>query len=234
MNFRGVWTPVTNYSVNDAVTYAGSTFLAESANQNREPDAALDAWTIVAQAGGAGPTGAAGVPGTAATVAVGTVTTLAAGSQVSVSNSGTASAAILNFGIPQGAPGAGGASGGNGVAGGSFAAMYHSVSFTTSFYAVNAATAASGETAAVLAWVPRGCSAVRLDVFSQQSNTVTVTLRNGVPGAMADTPLSCAATSGGSCTATGAVAVAAGSFIDLNIAGPSGNPAGVWTQLECD
>ncbi|HZL26571.1 MAG TPA: hypothetical protein VFC39_08585, partial [Acidobacteriaceae bacterium] len=111
---------------------------------------------------------------------------------------------------------------------------YHAVSFSTAFYAVNAPTAAASETPAVLAWVPRGCSAVRLDVFSQQSNTVTVTLRNGVAGAMADTALSCAAASGGSCMATGAVTVAAGSFIDLSVAGASGNPAGVWTQLECD
>jgi len=188
----------------------------------------------VAQAGGAGPTGAAGVAGAAATVAVGTVTTLAAGAQATVNNSGTAAAAVLNFGIPQGAAGAGGTSGGNGVAGGSFAAMYHAVSFSTAFYAVNAPTAAAGETAAVLAWVPRGCSAVRLDVFSQQANTVTVTLRNGTVGSMADTVLSCAAASGGSCTATGAVAVAAGSFIDFSVAGASGDPAGVWTRLECD
>jgi hypothetical protein len=75
---------------------------------------------------------------------------------------------------------------------------------------------------------------VRLDVFSQQSNAVTITLRNGTPGAMLDTALSCVAASGGSCTATGSVTVAAGSFIDLSIGGPSGTPAGVWTQLECD
>ena len=112
--------------------------------------------------------------------------------------------------------------------------MYHAVSFSTLFYAVNAPTAAADEAAAVLAWVPRGCSALRLDVFSQQENTVTVTLRNGVVGAMADTALSCAAASGRSCTATGSVAIAAGSFIDLSVAGASGNPAGVWTQLECD
>jgi hypothetical protein len=233
MNFRGAWGAASNYAVNDAVTFAGSTYLAESANQNREPDTAAQVWTVIAQAGGAGPTGAAGPPGAAAAVAVGSVTTLAAGSQATVTNSGTAAAAVLNFGIPQGAMGTGG-TGASGASGTSFAAMYHAVSFATEFYAVNAPTAAASETAAVLAWVPMGCSAVQLNVFSQQSNAVTVTLRNGTPTAMADTALSCVAASGGSCTATGAVAVTAGSFIDFRIAGASGTVAGVWTQLQCD
>jgi hypothetical protein len=71
-------------------------------------------------------------------------------------------------------------------------------------------------------------------VFSQQSNTVTVTLRAGVVGSIANTALSCAATSGGSCTATGSVAVPAGGFVDVTITGASGTAAGVWTALECD
>jgi len=55
----------------------------------------------------------AGPPGAAATVAVGTTTTLAAGSQATVTNTGTTSAAVLNFGIPQGTAGSGGSGGGN-------------------------------------------------------------------------------------------------------------------------
>ena len=43
-----------------------------------------------------------GVDGNAATVSVGTTTTGAAGSQASVTNSGTSSAAVLNFTIPKG------------------------------------------------------------------------------------------------------------------------------------
>ena len=53
----------------------------------------------------------AGVPGTAATVAVGTTTTLSPGSSATVANSGTSSAAVFNFGIPQGAAGATGSPG---------------------------------------------------------------------------------------------------------------------------
>lgn len=58
--------------------------------------------------GATGPTGpqgeqgAQGATGTAATITIGTITTGAAGSSASVSNSGTSSAAILNFTIPRG------------------------------------------------------------------------------------------------------------------------------------
>lgn len=53
--------------------------------------------------GSTGATGATGQTGTAATVAVGTVTTLAAGSNPTVTNGGTSSAAVLNFGLPRSA-----------------------------------------------------------------------------------------------------------------------------------
>lgn len=43
--------------------------------------------------------------GTSATITVGTVTTLPAGSNATVTNSGTESAAVFNFGIPKGADG---------------------------------------------------------------------------------------------------------------------------------
>ena len=54
-----------------------------------------------------GISGPSGPPGVSATVDIGTVTTGAPGSQASVSNAGTSSAAILNFSIPQGLPGTG-------------------------------------------------------------------------------------------------------------------------------
>ncbi len=52
-----------------------------------------------------------GPKGDAATVSVGTTTTLPAGSSATVTNSGTSSAAVFDFGIPKGADGSGGASG---------------------------------------------------------------------------------------------------------------------------
>lgn len=56
-----------------------------------------------------------GAKGDAATVTAGTTTTLPAGSSATVVNSGTTSAAVFNFGIPQGADGADGADGTDGV-----------------------------------------------------------------------------------------------------------------------
>jgi hypothetical protein len=76
-------------------------------------------WVIVAgsRPGAQGPQGATGPAGASATISIGTVTALAAGQNPSVTNSGTASAAVLNFSIPAGAAGAAGQTGAQGVAG---------------------------------------------------------------------------------------------------------------------
>ena len=68
-------------------------------------------------AGPQGPAGPTGSTGSAATISVGSITTLTAGSLASVTNTGTTSAAILSFGIPQGATGATGATGPQGPQG---------------------------------------------------------------------------------------------------------------------
>jgi hypothetical protein len=52
-----------------------------------------------------GEQGIQGVPGDAATIAVGTTSTLAPGSSATVANSGTTSAAVFDFGIPEGVQG---------------------------------------------------------------------------------------------------------------------------------
>jgi hypothetical protein len=62
-----------------------------------------------------GATGANGAPGAAATIAVGTTTTLSAGSSATVTNAGTSSAAVFDFGIPQGIQGETGATGAAGA-----------------------------------------------------------------------------------------------------------------------
>jgi hypothetical protein len=67
--------------------------------------------------GPVGPQGIQGVQGPAATVAVGTVTTGDAGTSVSVANSGTSGAAVLDFTIPRGAVGQTGAVGPQGIQG---------------------------------------------------------------------------------------------------------------------
>jgi hypothetical protein len=64
--------------------------------------------------GDKGDTGDAGATGAAATIAAGTTTTLSPGSSATVTNSGTSSTAVFDFGIPQGLTGA---TGGTGPAG---------------------------------------------------------------------------------------------------------------------
>lgn len=64
-----------------------------------------------------GSQGLPGQDGQNATVAVGTTTTLPAGSDATVTNSGTASAAVFNFGIPQGVQGVPGQDGADGADG---------------------------------------------------------------------------------------------------------------------
>lgn len=59
-----------------------------------------------------GTDGTNGTDGTSATIKVGTVTTGAPGTDASVTNSGTPTAAVLDFTIPRGDPGTGGSGGG--------------------------------------------------------------------------------------------------------------------------
>jgi hypothetical protein len=235
MNFRGAWTMGTGYAANDAVTFAGSTYLAAMSNSASEPDLYPQAWTVLAQAGSAGPTGPTG---SAATVAVGTVATGAAGSPATVTNVGTSSAAVLNFSIPQGAAGAPG-SGGGGTSGIAFASVYHSVQNSSNYpyYSVNNPNGSNAESVpnSVLTWVPAGCTATALNIFSEQGGTITVTLRIGTPGNMvSSTDLTCTATTGSSCSVTGNDAVPAGGFVDLVLSGANNVPGAVWTALACN
>ena len=70
--------------------------------------------------------------------------------------------------------------------------------------------------------------------LSPTTNTINVTLRQGTPGNMANTAMACSVAPGSSCTVSGNVTVAAGNFVDYNVAGASGTPVGVWTALVCN
>ncbi len=227
--YRGAWNAGTEYRIGDAVVLDGTTYIAAATTSGLEPDMFPAAWGVLAKRGDEGATGPAGA---AATVAVGTVTTAAAGTLASVTNSGTASAAVLNFTIPQGAAGTSGGGGGGG-SGASMLSMYHAISFNFNFYSVSNTNMSVNEDASVLTWVPTACTVTSFSVFSQQTNTITATLRHGVPGAMT-TALVCAPAPGSSCTATGSVPITAGSFLDVGVTGASGTPLGVWTAVSCN
>ena len=142
---------------------------------------------------------------------------------------------MLNFAIPQGAAGANGTGGGTGGASGALSgSMYHPVSFNNIFYSVSNTNSSGSEDASVLTWVPAGCTATTLNVYSKQINAITVMVRRGTPGNMGDTSLSCSAASGGSCSVTGSVAVGAGNFVDFEVTGANGTPGAVWMALACN
>jgi hypothetical protein len=230
VNFRGPWGSGATYAAADAVTFSGSTYLATAANVAVEPDLNASLWTVLAAAGSAGPSGAGGM---AATVQVGSVTTGAAGSTPAVVNVGTTSAAVLNFTIPQGAAGAAGSGGSGASTGSGLGSMVHEVSYAAVYYAANNPNQSASEDSSVLTWIPNGCTATGLQVFSKQGATITVTVRVGTLGAMADSTLSCQVATGGSCTATGSVSVPAGGFVDLRVAQADSVAAGVWTAVSC-
>ena len=126
-------------------------------------------------------------------------------------------------------------------------AVYHTVysgsPLYLSYYSVSNSTATLSEQGAFSApysvetWVPNGCTATALNVYSQQNGPITITLRastTSAPASMADTPLVCSSVAAGtSCSATGSVAIPAGSFVDLRIDGADTNPSAVWTALTC-
>jgi hypothetical protein len=63
MNWLGVWAPLTNYLVNQAVERNGSSYLCTQANTNQDPVTATSYWGLMAQQGSQGPTGNAGPTG---------------------------------------------------------------------------------------------------------------------------------------------------------------------------
>lgn len=63
LNWKGPWSAVTTYGIDDAVSYNGSSWTAKTANTNIAPvEGAV--WTIVAEKGATGSTGATGPQGT--------------------------------------------------------------------------------------------------------------------------------------------------------------------------
>lgn len=101
---KGEWDSGTTYQVGDLVSHGGNLFISITANNlNNEPDTgspvqSTSDWMLVGAA-------VKGDDGLAATVTVGTVTTVDPGEPATVTNVGTATAAVLNFEIPRGEKG---------------------------------------------------------------------------------------------------------------------------------
>lgn len=132
---------------------------ASVTNSGTSSAAVLDFTIPRGDKGDKGDTGATGSPGAAATISVGTTTTGQPGTNASVTNVGTSSAAVLNFTIPKGAKGDTGATGAPGATGSPGAAATVSVGTTTTGQpGTNASVTNSGtQSAAVLNFtIPKG------------------------------------------------------------------------------
>lgn len=94
MTFRGAYDANASYEKLDVITYNGTSYgVLQACTGVTPPNATY--YQVLAQKG------IDGQNGSAATVAAGTVTMLPVGSSPTVSNSGTSSNAIFNFGIPK-------------------------------------------------------------------------------------------------------------------------------------
>ena len=62
--FEGTWSSATTYIVGDAVLFAGASYISfQNANMNQQPDVSPAFWSLLAQQGATGPTGATGAAG---------------------------------------------------------------------------------------------------------------------------------------------------------------------------
>jgi hypothetical protein len=130
--FRGEYDNSTAYTIGDVVNYNGSSY-ACVANSTGNLPTDTDFWVLLAEKGDTGAdivsaafvgndlvftlsdsstvtivgakTTLTGPAGSAATISVGTTTTLSPGASATVANSGSTSAAVFNFGIPEGEKG---------------------------------------------------------------------------------------------------------------------------------
>lgn len=198
-------------TVSVGTTTTGAAGSSATVTNSGTSSAAVFNFTIPQGAtGNTGPAGATGATGSAATVAVGTVTTGAAGSSVSVTNSGTTSAAVLNFAIPRGDTGATGATGATGTA-----ASVSVGSTTTGAAGTSASVSNSGtSSAAILNFtIPQGATGATGATGAAGPNTVTTSTSTSFTGLFKGNGTSLVAT-----TATISVTNRAGTTVSVPIA----------------
>jgi hypothetical protein len=100
IGYEGAYSSGAAYSINDIVTYQGSSWVALQETEGHSPPTlptiSNSYWSLLSAKGDEGDQGGA------ATISVGTVTTLEPDDDATVENVGTSGAAVLNFGIPKG------------------------------------------------------------------------------------------------------------------------------------
>jgi len=145
-----------------------------------------------------GATGGTGPAGAAATIAAGTTTTLSPGASATVTNAGTSSAAIFNFGIPAGVKGDKGDTGDAGATGATGSAATIAAGTTTTLSPGSSATVTNAGTSSAAIFnfgIPAGIKGDQGDPGADSTVTVgtTTTLSAGSSATVANSGTASAA-----------------------------------------
>lgn len=154
----------------------------------------------------------------ATTISVGTVTTGAAGSSATVANSGTSTAVILNFGIPQGNLGSTGSQGIQGVQG------------TTGATGATGGVGPTGSTGATGAQGPTGTFATR--VFQNQPSRTIQTVAAAANGWQLSTTRDASVGYACSITTVATIGGAAIGYAVLEICPTNSAVAANWVEID--
>ena len=242
LNFRGAWSAGNAYSATDAVSYAGSSYVALASSTGVAPVGAggsAAAWSLLAQQGLNGNTGEIGVQGatgTTPTIAVHSTTMGAAGTSATVTNVGTSTALQLDFVIPRGATGAAGS--GTGSTSAVFTTV-HTVAASNAgaqIYSSLVDGHAASDAFNVLAYLPAACNLNAVLVYNTSASDATFSIDTGTPGAMTNvSATACTAKAGlaTNCAGPGALS-ATTNFVAFRITGGAASTSYLYTQFACE
>jgi uncharacterized protein (TIGR03437 family) len=154
INWRGGWAATTVYAADDAVAFNGAGYIAIQAGAGNQPDLSPVFWSILAQSGGAGPTGVTGATGVA-----GPVGATGATGPTGVAGPGGSTGATGATGVA-GPVGATGATGATGIAGPAGATGATGATGTAGSQGNPGSTGAAGPTGATGAAGPSGTGGI--------------------------------------------------------------------------
>lgn len=237
--YQGAWNASFSYSAGDAVTYAGSSHIAKTANTNVQPTGVAGsaaAWALLAAQGAdgpAGPTGPTGPAGATPTIAVRNTYTGAPGSSAVVTNVGTPTAVLLDFTIPQGAAGTGGSGGGAGV----FTTVHTVAPMNAGLqvYSPLVDGHSAGDAFNVLGYLPGTCNLNTVVVYNAAPAEAKFEIHIGTPGSMALTAAgTCTLKANSATTCTGPGTLGSSNFISFGITSETSFTSYVYTQFACN